>query len=73
METITVKTKKWGNSIGIRLPKEVVKQNKIKPEEEITIQVGKQKVTKAKDIFGILKPKESVEKSMKDIDKALDF
>ncbi len=73
METITVKTKKWGNSLGIRLPKKVVRQNKIKPEEEIIIQIGKSKVSKAKELFGILKPKESIQKSMKDIDKALDF
>ena len=73
METIIVKTKKWGNSIGIRLPKKVVKENKIKPEEEIVIQIGKQKASKAKDIFGILKQKEPIEKSMKDIDRALDF
>lgn len=73
METIIVKTKKWGNSLGIRLPKKVVKENKIKPEEEILIQIGKPKVSKAKDIFGILNPKEPIEKSMRSIDKALDF
>jgi len=73
METIIVKTKKWGNSLGIRLPKEVVKENKIKAEEEIMIQIGKTNITKVKDIFGKLRFKESTKKIMSDIDKALDF
>ena len=73
METILVKTKKWGNSLGIRLPRKVVSDNKLKPEEEVLIQIGKPKASKAKELFGILKQKEPIEKSMKDIDKALDF
>jgi len=73
METILVKTKKWGNSLGIRLPKKTVKDNKLKPEEELIIQIAKPQVSKAKELFGILKQKEPIEKSMKDIDEALDF
>ena len=73
METITVKTKKWGNSLGIRLPKDIVKENNIKPEEEITIQIGRKDVTKVKDIFGILKGKlkKPTNQLRKEIDKEL--
>jgi len=73
MEIVLVKAKKWGNSLGIRLPRKLVKENNLKPEEELVIQIGKKKVSKAKELFGILKQKEPIEKSMKDIDKALDF
>ena len=73
MKTITVKTKKWGNSLGIRLPKDIVKENNIKPEEEITIQIGRKDVTKVKDIFGILKGKlkKPTNQLRKEIDKEL--
>ncbi len=73
METITTITRKWGNSLGIRLPKEIVKKNHLKPDEEIIIQIGKAETSKAKELFGILQAKESTEKSMKDIDRSLDF
>ena len=73
METITVMTKKWGNSLGVRLPKEIVRKNNIKSNEKIVIQIGKEKVSRAKELFGILAPKEPIERSMKNIDKALDF
>lgn len=73
METITATTKKWGNSLGVRLPKEVVRKNHLKPDEKIIIQIGKRRVSKAKDIFGLLPKKEPIEKSMRDIDEALDF
>lgn len=38
---IEVKTKKWGNSIGIIIPSEAVERLNIKPEEEITIEIVK--------------------------------
>ncbi|MEK6934911.1 MAG: AbrB/MazE/SpoVT family DNA-binding domain-containing protein [Nanoarchaeota archaeon] len=71
METIIVKTKKWGNSLGIRLPKEIVRENNIKPEEKIVIQIGKPHVTKVKDIFGKLQFKKPTEELMKEIDRGL--
>ncbi|MBI2148898.1 AbrB/MazE/SpoVT family DNA-binding domain-containing protein [Candidatus Woesearchaeota archaeon] len=48
---IQVKAKQWGNSIGIVIPKEVVDSLKIKPEEEILIQVEK-KENPLKELFG---------------------
>ncbi|MBN2142056.1 AbrB/MazE/SpoVT family DNA-binding domain-containing protein [Candidatus Woesearchaeota archaeon] len=36
---IDVKVRKWGNSMGIVLPKEFVKENNIKEGEEIGIAV----------------------------------
>ena len=46
-----VKTRKWGSSIGIVIPKEVVEEVGIKPDETIRIDV--RKPVKVKDVFGM--------------------
>ena len=48
-----VKTRKWGSSIGIVIPKDVVEEVGIKPDETITIEVKKRPL--AKEFFGLLK------------------
>jgi len=57
MENINTKVKKWGNSFGIILPAEIIKQNKIKEGTNIEIRLTTKNKTKARDIFGILKEK----------------
>ena len=69
MMELKAKTKKWGNSIGIVIPKEVVRQEDIKPNQEIVLIVNTKPITRAKDIFGTLKFKESTDKLMREIDK----
>ena len=53
---IEVRTKKWGNSIGIILPKKVVTNEKIKENEKIELLVIR-KNTVLKKVFGLLKDK----------------
>lgn len=63
--------KKWGNSIGITIPKEVAKEEKIKPNKEITLLV----LSSQKDIwksFGSLKQKKPMQKIMEEIDEGYD-
>ncbi len=48
-----VKTRKWGSSIGVVLPKELVEEASIRANETILIDVKKRH--KAKEFFGILK------------------
>ena len=69
MMEIKARTKKWGNSIGILIPKQVVNEEKIKPNQEITLMISTKPITKGKDIFGTLKFKEPTEKLMREIDK----
>ena len=57
MENINTKVKKWGNSFGIILPAEIIKQNKIREGTNIEIRLITKDKTKVKDIFGILKGK----------------
>lgn len=49
-------TRKWGNSVGITLPKELTKAANIKEHEKIRILILKQNNT-LKKTFGMLKGK----------------
>ncbi|MEK6886814.1 MAG: AbrB/MazE/SpoVT family DNA-binding domain-containing protein [Nanoarchaeota archaeon] len=65
---IEVKTKKWGNSIGIVIPVQVAEQLNIKPEEEIVIEIEK-KNNILKEMFGKAKFKKSAKKMIEDFRK----
>ena len=69
MTEVKAKTKKSGNSIGVIIPKEVIREQSIKPDQEITLMINKKPITKGKDIWGTLKFKESTEELMREIDK----
>ena len=56
MTEVELKTKKWGSSIGVLLPKELVEKAGIKPEETIVVDIKKRH--KAKEFFG-LSPRKS--------------
>lgn len=50
---VKVRAKKWGSSIGVIIPKEIVDARKIKENDEITIEIKKDK-PKAGELFGLL-------------------
>lgn len=50
------KLKEWGNSMGIVIPAEIIKLEKLKPNEEIVVEIRKSNVLK--ETFGSLKGKE---------------
>lgn len=54
-------TRKWGNSIGITLPNEIVEKANIKPKKVLDVLILEKKVD-LKKIFGTLKIKESGQK-----------
>ncbi|MBD3164065.1 AbrB/MazE/SpoVT family DNA-binding domain-containing protein [Candidatus Woesearchaeota archaeon] len=62
---ICAKTKQWGNSIGIIIPKDVVREMNIKPDEEICIEVTAKKGNVLKELFGALPSKKSAEEVLK--------
>ena len=68
---IEVKTKKWGNSIGIIIPSETVEKFNIKPEEEIVIEIGK-KSNVLKEMFGTMKSKKSAKQMIEEVRKELE-
>ena len=65
---IEVKIKRWGNSIGVVIPNEVVERLNLKPEEEIIIEIEK-KNNILKEMFGKAKFKKSSKKMVGDFRK----
>ena len=70
------KLKAWGNSIGIVLPKEALKEENLNVNDEVEVIVRK-KTNPLRDVFGKLKgvkPKtnKSTDDVLKEIDKELD-
>jgi len=53
--------RKWGNSIGITLPNEIVEEGRIKPKKEIEVLIIEKRAN-LKRIFGSLKLKKPTQK-----------
>ena len=67
---VTVVTKKWGNSIGIVIPKEVVEKEGIKVKQQVSIEVKPAKNPFA-ELFGKYKTGRSVQDIKNEIRKEL--
>ncbi|MBO3753828.1 MAG: AbrB/MazE/SpoVT family DNA-binding domain-containing protein [Candidatus Brockarchaeota archaeon] len=72
MVEIKVKTRKWGNSIGIIIPKEVVKREKLKSGQEISILILKNSGI-LKRTFGSMRDriKKPTQRIMDELDREL--
>ncbi|MDO8508492.1 MAG: AbrB/MazE/SpoVT family DNA-binding domain-containing protein [Nanoarchaeota archaeon] len=57
MSVIDVKVKKWGNSFGVVIPREVIESENIKEEEDVRLIVVKNSSKIFKETFGIGKGK----------------
>ena len=68
---IEVKAKKWGDSIGVIIPKEVVEQEKIKPNDKLNIIIAKK--TDLSRFFGTLKTKKSTQEMKDDARRIWDY
>ncbi|MBI2574271.1 AbrB/MazE/SpoVT family DNA-binding domain-containing protein [Candidatus Woesearchaeota archaeon] len=66
----SVVAKKWGNSIGIVIPKEVVESERIKPNQEIQISVKPIKKPLA-ELFGTLKTGKTAQQHKDELRKEL--
>ncbi len=73
MELGQIKIKKWGSSLGIIIPKEIIKRENLKQNQSIRIlAVETKSKTKVKDIFGKLKFKKSTKKILDEVDRDLE-
>ena len=70
MKTLVI-TKKWGNSLGVILPAEFVKQNNIQEGEELEIILEKKKNV-LKELFGSCKSKKTADQVRKEFRKEFD-
>ena len=73
MEEIKTTVKKWGNSFGIVIPKEIVNREGLKEDAEVLITIKSKRYTTVEDIFGVLKrkSKKTTQEIMDEIDKEL--
>ena len=73
MEQINTRAKRWGNSLGIVLPKKIIDNQQIKEGSEIKIIIESKNKTKVKNLFGILKGKlkKDTETLMRETDREL--
>ena len=60
-----IKTKKWGNSIGIIIPSRIIEKLNIRLEENLVVEINK-KGNVLKEMFGALKFKASTRKLIKE-------
>lgn len=61
---LVTKTRRWGNSLGVRIPKDVVNEMRLTENQEIVLEI-KPKENVLKELFGFAKGKTS--KSTEDI------
>lgn len=72
MTELTTKIRRWGNSYGIIIPADVLKEKDMKEGEEVdAILLKKKKRNVLQETFGTWKFKKSTEQMMKEMDKEL--
>jgi antitoxin component of MazEF toxin-antitoxin module len=69
---IEVKTKKWGNSIGIIIPNEIVTRSNIRPEENIIIEIRDKRATVLKEMFGTMKSQKGAGQIIEEVRKDIE-
>jgi len=67
LEKVVTIARKWGNSLGVTLSKEVVEKEKIRPNDEVVITVTK--VAPIKELFGTFKTNKTTEEMRKESKK----
>jgi antitoxin component of MazEF toxin-antitoxin module len=72
--TIEVKTKKWGNSLGIIIPAEAVEKLNLKPEQKLRIDINISTENPLKEMFGAFKDKKIkiTQEEIKDLRKEME-
>ena len=71
---IAVKTKQWGNSIGIIIPKKVAKEKSIKAEDVVLVEIEKKSKQKTvlQELSGALPFKKPTEQLLRESRKELE-
>ncbi len=62
------KTKQWGNSLAVIIPRDIILEQKLKPNEEVDVQVLK-KANVLKELFGALEFSKPTEQILKEARK----
>ncbi len=68
MKEFEAKPKKWGNSLGVTIPKEIVEEEGVSTGKKVKVFIlGRKK--DVKDVFGSLEWRKPTQKIMDEIDK----
>ncbi|HLC91028.1 MAG TPA: hypothetical protein VJI15_04625 [Candidatus Nanoarchaeia archaeon] len=71
MIEVEATTRKWGNSLGVILPKDVVQHEHLKENQKIKLWLPPQKKVDLSPLFGILKTNKSGQEIKDEIRKEL--
>ncbi|MFH0714433.1 MAG: AbrB/MazE/SpoVT family DNA-binding domain-containing protein [Candidatus Diapherotrites archaeon] len=73
MKQFEARAKKWGNSIGVTIPSEIVKEEKILPNSKVRmVLMRKPSGDVFRKVFGTFKTKKSTDQLMREIDEGYD-
>lgn len=72
MEQFQAVPKKWGNSLGITIPADIVEHENIQPQKKVTVLVIGSQQRQLKQMFGTLKLKKPTQQVMDEIDEGYD-
>ena len=73
MEVFEAIPKQWGNSIGVTIPKDIVKKEKISVKDKAKfIVIGASDMKQLKKSFGTLELKKPTQRIMDEIDEVYD-
>ncbi|MBS3065543.1 AbrB/MazE/SpoVT family DNA-binding domain-containing protein [Candidatus Pacearchaeota archaeon] len=64
---VEVQLKKWGNSVGVVLPREIVEQKKLKESDKIVIEIVK--IADLSRIYGLVKKRKMSGQEMKNLSR----
>ncbi|MDP2973740.1 MAG: AbrB/MazE/SpoVT family DNA-binding domain-containing protein [Candidatus Diapherotrites archaeon] len=70
---VQVTVRKWGNSLGVTLPRQLVEAEGIRNEERLVIEVNKKKMAKVKDLLGLAQGWQIDAQKMKDAERGADL
>ena len=71
MQSIKTKTKKWGNSLGIVIPKDIVEKEHLKEGQTVEILIARPVKKVFEETFGTLKFPKSTQEMKNQIRKEL--
>ena len=74
MQVFETHPKKWGNSLGVVIPKEILDNEGVAEDDEVTVMIMKTKKSTLRDMFGIAKrkSKKTTQQIMDEIDEGYD-
>lgn len=72
MEQIRTKVKKWGNSFGVIIPKEIINRDDLKEDAEVFVTVQSRKYTTVGELMKMAKKFKLTRKSKKTTQEIMD-